>query len=554
MDPLKVFISYRRADTQHVAGRLGDRISKRFTLFMDIDDIPLGVDFTKALNEAVSSSDVIVVLIGQRFFGSLTMPEPRPGQPRDWVVAEVSTALDRGLVVIPVLVDDADMPEEQELPEALWPLRQRQALRLSHASFNTDVDKLVDALTALENRKRVPGPTPPAQPAPSRDALFRDPDYSRAVAAAYRRQWAEAVELFTAVQQRFPTDERVRTPLAEAKASDAEARGQWYESATMLEALAALRPGDQTIQNRLASARREVEIADLIGQLRALAAAEEWAGVVAVSQRIAQLDPQRANPEDLARIASTRLYERDLDNRYSFALAELDRGNLPQAYAGFEAISRERPGYREVDDLLGMIRERLAPAPGPFAPAQPRPDQPRSVAPSPVVASGPAPEASRPLADTGRIWLVVGAMALLVMVAQGGTGGLIIVFLTLGMVVLIASLMVRDSGQLDRPVAIRLRIWSIVAALAGLVLVIPFARILFDLFLYAYKYSANDEYGYWRNLLVILLAQVVISVLWFPLLRGKLGRAAVWPALSYLAGALVTTVIIVGNFDTLVWY
>ena len=119
MDALKVFISYRRADTQHVAGRLGDRISSRFTLFMDIDDIPLGVDFTTALNEAVNSSDVLVVLIGQRFFGTDPVLEPRPGQPGDWVVAEVSAAFDRGLVVIPVLVDDAEMPEEELLPEAL---------------------------------------------------------------------------------------------------------------------------------------------------------------------------------------------------------------------------------------------------------------------------------------------------------------------------------------------------------------------------------------------------------------------------------------------------
>ena len=140
----------------------------------------------------------------------------------------------------------------------------------------------MDALTEIEHRKRTPGPSRVAQPAPSRDALFRDPDYSRAVAAAYRRQWSEAVALFMAVQQRFPTDERVRTPLAEAKASDAEARGEWYEAVTALDALAAVRPGDQTIQNRRARAGREVEIGDLVGQLRALAAAEEWAGVVAI--------------------------------------------------------------------------------------------------------------------------------------------------------------------------------------------------------------------------------------------------------------------------------
>ena len=163
MGPLKVFISYRRADTQHVAGRLGDRISSRFTLFMDIDDIPLGVDFTTALNEAVNSSDVVVVLIGHRFFGTGPIVDQPGGQPRDWVVAEVSAALDRGLVVIPVLVDNAEMPEEEQLPEPLRPLRRRQALRLSHASFNTDVEKLVDALTEIEKRKQAPMPSRPAR-------------------------------------------------------------------------------------------------------------------------------------------------------------------------------------------------------------------------------------------------------------------------------------------------------------------------------------------------------------------------------------------------------
>ena len=42
-------------------------------------------------------------------------------------------------------------------------------------------------------------------------------------------------------------------------------------------------------------------------------------------------------------------------------------------------------------------------------------------------------------------------------------------------------------------------------------------------------------------------------MLWFPLLRGKLGRAAVWPALIYLVAALITTMIMVSNFDTLAW-
>jgi len=69
MNQLKVFISYRRSDTQHVAGRLGDRIGTRFTLFMDIDDIPPGVDFTTVVRRAIDESDVLLVLIGPHFLG-----------------------------------------------------------------------------------------------------------------------------------------------------------------------------------------------------------------------------------------------------------------------------------------------------------------------------------------------------------------------------------------------------------------------------------------------------------------------------------------------------
>ena len=321
-------------------------------------------------------------------------------------MAEVSAAFDRGLVVIPVLVDNAEMPEEKQLPEALWPLRRRQALRLSHASFNTDVEKLVDALGEIEGTKQAPTPSRPAEPTPSRDALFRDPDYSKAVAAAYRKEWSQAVEYFAAVQQRFPTDGRVQTALAEAKASDAETRGHWYEAVTALEALAAVRPGDQTIQNRLVSARREVEIGDLVGQLRALAAAEEWAGVVAMSQRISELDPTRADPDGLAGTARAQLQARDLDNRYSVGLAELDRGNHRQAYEVFVAISRERPDYREIDDLLRMTRERLGEAPAPqhsSVMSDIRQGLPPAAPPVPATQPVPPPPSTpgRPLADTG---------------------------------------------------------------------------------------------------------------------------------------------------------
>jgi hypothetical protein len=46
-----VFISYRREDTSHLAGRLYDRLAARFgdaNVFMDVDTLDPGVDFAEA--------------------------------------------------------------------------------------------------------------------------------------------------------------------------------------------------------------------------------------------------------------------------------------------------------------------------------------------------------------------------------------------------------------------------------------------------------------------------------------------------------------------------
>ena len=64
---VKVFVSYRRADSGHAAGRLGERLDERFTLFMDVDRIRPGTDFTTAVREAVNQADVLVAIIGSRW-------------------------------------------------------------------------------------------------------------------------------------------------------------------------------------------------------------------------------------------------------------------------------------------------------------------------------------------------------------------------------------------------------------------------------------------------------------------------------------------------------
>jgi hypothetical protein len=63
----KVFISYRRDDSAAHAGRVNDRLEREFgrdSLFMDVDAIPLGVDFVEVLGAEVAKCDVLLAIIG----------------------------------------------------------------------------------------------------------------------------------------------------------------------------------------------------------------------------------------------------------------------------------------------------------------------------------------------------------------------------------------------------------------------------------------------------------------------------------------------------------
>jgi hypothetical protein len=147
-----IFISYRRADTEGHAGRLSDNLKQHFGdrahIFMDFDAIPAGEDFVKVINEAVGSCHALIALIGRQW---LTQTDAKTGRRRldndkDQVRAEIATALKRGVRVVPVLVQGATMPAEEELPDDLKPLASRHALEVSGARWSYDVQTLIRAL------------------------------------------------------------------------------------------------------------------------------------------------------------------------------------------------------------------------------------------------------------------------------------------------------------------------------------------------------------------------------------------------------------------------
>jgi TIR domain len=118
----KIAISYRRADTEAIAGRIRDRLAARYgedAIFMDIDNIPFGKDFRVHLSEAIVQSDILLVIVGQRWLGAGRGGAKRIDDETDLVRLEVETALNNAVPIIPVLIGSARMPQPAQLPESL---------------------------------------------------------------------------------------------------------------------------------------------------------------------------------------------------------------------------------------------------------------------------------------------------------------------------------------------------------------------------------------------------------------------------------------------------
>jgi TIR domain len=153
-----VFISYRREDSAGFAGRIYDRLTRRLdpkSVFPDVDNIQPGLDFFDVLSEKLRVCDALIAVIGKTWnFSADNDNRRRLDDPDDFVRIEIEAALQRGIRVIPVLVDGAMMPRREDLPDSLQKLRRRQAIEISHNRFDSDVERLTHALSLIEEELR----------------------------------------------------------------------------------------------------------------------------------------------------------------------------------------------------------------------------------------------------------------------------------------------------------------------------------------------------------------------------------------------------------------
>jgi hypothetical protein len=138
-----VFISYRRSDAAGYARGIHSRLQRAFPgrVFLDVGDIPPGADFAALIERSVAKCEALVALIGARW-----LEGGRVHEPGDFVRIEIAAALQRGVTVIPVLVQRARIPTVEDLPEELHGLARRQSLEIFDEDWEHGCDRLVAAL------------------------------------------------------------------------------------------------------------------------------------------------------------------------------------------------------------------------------------------------------------------------------------------------------------------------------------------------------------------------------------------------------------------------
>lgn len=177
-----IFIGYRRSDSADAAGRIFDQLEIAFgedRIFMDVDSIPIGVNFRRHVADIIGKSQFFLLLIGPRWTEAAKGERCRLWDPDDMVRIEIETALAAPEVrVIPVLVSNGAMPPRSLLPPSIHAITDLNAHAIrQNPDFRRDIRKLIDhlgsappaaepaaptvAVAAPSAPKRVPGAAPP---------------------------------------------------------------------------------------------------------------------------------------------------------------------------------------------------------------------------------------------------------------------------------------------------------------------------------------------------------------------------------------------------------
>ena len=123
----KIFVSYRRDDERAMAARIRDRLAQVFgegNVFMDVDHLSPGQRFDVELHRALRETSVFIAIIGSRWLNILQAR--RASREPDFVRAEIASAINYRIPVIPLLLEGTPLPRPQDLPDDIRGLMMHQ--------------------------------------------------------------------------------------------------------------------------------------------------------------------------------------------------------------------------------------------------------------------------------------------------------------------------------------------------------------------------------------------------------------------------------------------
>lgn len=179
-DPIRIVLSYRRDDSSGHAGHLYADLVERFgpdQVFIDIDAIEPGLDFTEVITSAIDSADVLIAVMGKRWLTATDKQGRRKVDlDDDFVRLEIESAIEQKLRILPVLVQGAEMPSSDDLPPSMATFTRRHAFEISDKRWRDDVGELIELLEGIAAAK--------AQKTGLRGARPAGAEYDREVWAA----------------------------------------------------------------------------------------------------------------------------------------------------------------------------------------------------------------------------------------------------------------------------------------------------------------------------------------------------------------------------------
>jgi hypothetical protein len=181
--PPKIFISYRRkdsrSDARHLYEKLKNHFRRRFKNYFrqralvvrDINSFEAAQDYRELIKENLSSCAAFITIIGEQW---LTLTNPKTGQrrldePDDPLKSEIEIALAENIRIVPVLLEGANMPDADDLPEEIKKLAFINAIQISELRWEDDINRLIKLLEQILSQyedKSGEAETQPRRPKP----------------------------------------------------------------------------------------------------------------------------------------------------------------------------------------------------------------------------------------------------------------------------------------------------------------------------------------------------------------------------------------------------